>query len=101
MFVFVYSPGADFGWEKTVINSEPDFHIIIPCVVGKVRDWMDKNIDITPAASKVSPTMSDSNKSIPQGPKLVTYIQNSAGSNHVQAVLSTSNLSLARYDRHF
>ena len=20
--------GADFGWEKTVINSEPDFHII-------------------------------------------------------------------------
>ena len=73
----------------------------LPNVVGKVRDWMDKNIDITPAASKVSPTMSDSNKSIPQGPKLVTYIQNSAGSNHVQAVLSTSNLSLARYDRHF
>ena len=66
-------------------------------VVGKVRDWMDKNIDIAPASSKVSPTKLDSTKSIPQGPKLVTYIQNSAGSNHVQAVLSTSNLNLARY----
>ena len=68
-------------------------------VVGKVRDWMDKNIDIkvqTTAAPETSPKKFDSSKSIPQGPKLVTYIQNSAGSNHVQAVLSTSNLHLAR-----
>ena len=71
-----------------------------PNVVGKVRDWMDKNIDInvkSSAPSEKSPKKLDFTKAIPQGPKLVTYIQNSAGSNHVQAVLSTSNLNLARY----
>ena len=68
-------------------------------VVGKVRDWMDKNIDVkspTSSPPESSPKKMDSTKVIPQGPKLVTYIQNSAGSNHIQAVLSTSNLNLAR-----
>ena len=74
--------------------------IPLPNVVGKVRDWMDRNINIerkSTAEADVSPRRFDSKNGLPQGPKLVSYIQNSSGSNHVQSVLSTSNLSLARY----
>ena len=80
------------------VAEKPKPCLPLPNVVGKVRDWMDKNIDIKvqTTAPQTSPKKFDSSKGIPQGPKLVTYIQNSAGSNHVQAVLSTSNLNLAR-----
>ena len=74
---------------------------VLSQAVDKVKNWMEKNAnnqDIAPRfygeTSKAS-QMSISKK-LPEGSKLVDYCRTRSGSEHVQSVLNTSNVQLAR-----
>ena len=74
----------------------------LPNVEGKVRDWMDKNLNVAPfpcpldVRRETPKHLKVQTKKLPEGLRLVEYCKTNSGSFHVQSVLTTSNTDLAR-----
>ena len=64
----------------------------------KVQNWMEKNANSQEIASRFrdDTKVSHMSKKLPEGSKLVDYCRTRPGSEHVQSVLVTSNVQLAR-----
>ena len=68
-----------------------------PSIVGKVKDWMDKNLNSQPVVASPPKLKPAQLGKLPVGPRLIEYCKTNPGSLHVQSVLTTSNMELARY----
>ena len=60
--------------------------------VGKVQDWIRKNQQTVPDKLVIkSPVKKNLPNSLPTGPALLDYCKSTAGSHHVQSILSSSD----------